>query len=204
MLKIALTGNLGSGKSTARIFFEEAGIRTFDADKIIRTFYEEKGEVYQEVLKAFGNKILDKEGNIDRRKLADLVFADTERLRLLESITHRALYKKLEEEFRKLPADSIVLVEASLLIERGTYKSYDVTVLVYTPYELCKRRALKAGYLSEDFERRWKNQMPPEEKLAHAHFIIENGASLADLKKRVWELARVFKNWSCFQYEGDT
>ncbi len=199
MLKIALTGNLGSGKSTLGKFFEEAGFFVFDADRIIREFYQERGEVYREVVRAFGDKVLGKEGEIDRKRLAHIVFSDPQSLRLLESITHRKLYERLDQEFKKLPADSIAVVEASLLIEKGTYRNYHATLLVYAPYELCRERALKAGYSPEDFERRWANQMPPEEKRKYAHFIVENTGTLDNLKKRAFELAKVFKNWVEFQ-----
>ncbi|RME12981.1 MAG: dephospho-CoA kinase, partial [Aquificota bacterium] len=138
MLKIALTGNLGSGKSTVGRFFQEAGFQVFDADGIIRSFYEERGEVYTEVVRAFGSEILDEGGEIDRKRLADMVFKDAEKLRLLENITHIALYKRLEEEFRKIPEKGVVVVEASLLVEKGTYRNYHATLLVYAPYEVCR------------------------------------------------------------------
>ncbi|MCS7277305.1 MAG: dephospho-CoA kinase [Aquificaceae bacterium] len=203
MLKIALTGNLGSGKSTAGKFFREAGLYVFDADLIIRKFYEERGDVYTRVVEAFGDKVLDEKGNIDRKKLANLVFEDKDKLSLLEDITHKALYKKLEEEFQRLPQKSVVVVEASLLIEKGTYRNYHATVLVYAPYELCKERSTKSGYsIIEDFERRWKRQMPPEEKLRYANFIVENKKDIESLKRRVFELSRVFLNWLEFQDEG--
>lgn len=202
MLKVALTGNLGSGKSTAGKFFREAGLYVFDADLIIRKFYEERGDVYTRVVEAFGDKVLDEKGNIDRKKLANLVFEDKDKLSLLEDITHKALYKKLEEEFQRLPQKSVVVVEASLLIEKGTYRNYHATVLVYAPYELCKERSTKLGYSVEDFERRWKRQMPPEEKLRYANFIVENKKDIESLKRRVFELSRVFLNWLEFQDEG--
>lgn len=202
MLKIALTGNIGSGKSTVGKLFEGEGFYLFDADRIIRNFYEEKGEVYKKVLEAFGSGILDEEGNINRKKLAQLVFYDDKKLRILEDITHQALYQKLEEDFAKLPPNSIAIVEASLFIEKGTYKNYHVVLLVYASYETCKERAIGQGYSIEDFERRWKKQMPPEEKLRYADFIIRNEGTIQDLEKRVEELKRVFKNWVKFQNEG--
>jgi len=201
MLKIALTGNLGSGKSTVGKFFQKAGFQVFDADGIIRSFYEEKGEVYKKVVEAFGDRVLDKEGNIDRKTLAQIVFSDPQSLRLLESITHTELYRRLDEEFRRLPSNSIVVVEATLLIEKGTYRNYHATALVYAPYELCKERALRAGYSLEDFERRWKNQLPPKEKMRYAHFILENTETLNKLRSRTFELVRVFRNWVEFQNE---
>ncbi|QWK19700.1 MAG: dephospho-CoA kinase [Hydrogenobacter thermophilus] len=194
MLKVGLTGNIGCGKSTVARMFKELGAYTFDADAIIRGFYQEKGEVYKKVVEAFGEGILDKEGNIDRKKLADLVFSDITKLRLLESITHKALYERLEEEFRRLPQDAIAIVEASLLVEKGTYKNYDRLIVVYAPYEVCKERAIKSGFSSEDFERRWKNQMPPEEKLKYADFVIDNSESLEDTQKQVKKVYSEFLN----------
>ena len=194
MLKVGLTGNIGCGKSTVARMFKELGAYTFDADAIIRGFYQEKGEVYRKVVEAFGEGILDKEGNIDRKKLADLVFLDINKLRLLESITHKALYERLEEEFRRLPQDAIAIVEASLLVEKGTYKNYDRLIVVYAPYEVCKERAIKSGFSSEDFERRWKNQMPPEEKLKYADFVIDNSESLEDTQKQVKKVYRELLN----------
>ena len=93
MIKIALTGNLASGKSTVGKIFQEAGFYVFDADSIIRQFYEEKGEVYKKVVEAFGKEILDEAGNIDRKKLADVVFENKEKLRILEDISLEALYR---------------------------------------------------------------------------------------------------------------
>lgn len=196
MLKVALTGNMCSGKSTVGRMLRELGFYLFDADSIIRGFYEERGEVYRAVIEAFGSEVLDPSNGIDRKKLADIVFNDPEKLALLEKITHQALYRRLEEEFKRLPKNSVAVVEASLLIERGTYRNYDVVLLVYASYEVCRRRALLAGYSEEDFERRWKLQMPPEKKLRYAHFIIENTGSMERLRERVLEVYRVLKNWS--------
>jgi len=188
MLKVGLTGNIGCGKSTVASIFKSLGAYVFDADKIVRGFYEEKGEVYKKVVEAFGREILDQEGNIDRKKLADLVFGDREKLRILEEITHEALYERLKEEFKKLPEDALVLVEASLLIEKGSYKDYDKLIVVYAPYEVCKERAIKAGFSEEDFERRWRLQLPPEEKVKYAHYVIDNSGSLEDTIRQVKEV----------------
>ena len=199
MLRIALTGNIGSGKSTVAEFFKECGFYVFDADRIIKGFYEERGKVYEEVLKAFGYEILDQGGNINTKKLADIVFADREKLLLLERITHSALYERLNEEFKKLPEHAIAVVEASLVLEKKTQGRYDFVVLVYAPYELCKQRVLSKGMSLEDFERRWQKQLPPEEKLKKAHYLIDNSQSLERTRERVFELCKVFKNLALFQ-----
>ncbi|RMH80923.1 MAG: dephospho-CoA kinase [Acidobacteria bacterium] len=196
MLKVALTGNMCSGKSTVGRMLRELGVYLFDADSIIRGFYEERGDVYRAVVEAFGIGILDPSGGIDRKRLADMVFSNPGKLAVLESITHQALYKRLEGEFKGLLEGSVAVVEASLLIEKGTYRNYHVILLVYAPYEVCKKRALLSGYSEEDFERRWRLQMPPEEKLRYAHFIIDNTGTVERLRERVFEVYRVLKNWS--------
>jgi dephospho-CoA kinase len=185
MLKVGLTGNIGSGKSTVASMFKELGAYVFDADLIIKSFYEEKGEVYRKVLETFGKEVLDLMGNIDRKKLANIVFSDREKLKVLEDITHTALYKRLDEEFKNLPQNAIAIVEASLLVEKGTYKNYDRLIVVYAPYQVCKERALRSGFSEEDFERRWKHQMPPEEKVKYAHFVIDNSDGLEYTKRQV-------------------
>ncbi len=193
MKKVALTGNIGCGKSTVARIFSELGAFTVDADKVIKSFYRKGHPVYREVIEEFGKGVLDPEGNIDRKKLADIVFKDKEKLRRLESITHRALYEYLDSLYKNLPEDSVVVVEASLLIEKGTYKSYDKTVVVYAPYEVCRDRAVRRGFTEEDFERRWRNQMDIEEKVKYADFVIDNSGSLEDTRRQVEEVFRRIK-----------
>ncbi|MDQ7082340.1 MAG: dephospho-CoA kinase [Aquificota bacterium] len=193
MKKVALTGNIGCGKSTVACIFAELGAFTVDADEVIRSFYRKGHPVYKEVVLEFGREVLDPEGNIDRKKLADVVFKDKEKLRRLESTTHRALYEYLDALYKELPEDSVVVVEASLFIEKGTYKNYDKTVVVYAPYEVCRDRAIRKGFTKEDFERRWKNQMDIEKKVRYADFVIDNSGSLENTRRQVEEVFKRIK-----------
>ncbi len=188
MKRVALTGNLGSGKSTVGRMLKDLGAFVIDADEVIHSFYRKGHPVLEEVVRLLGEGILDEEGNGDRKKIAEIVFKDPEKLRKLEEITHGALYEELENIYSELPEDSVVFVEAALLIEKGTYKKYDKTLLVYAPYEVCKRRALKKGMSEEDFERRWKRQMSPEEKLKYADFVIDNSGSLEETRRQTEEV----------------
>ena len=193
MKKVALTGNIGCGKSTVAGIFRELGAYTVDADELIRSFYRKGHPVYEQVLKEFGEGILTREGDIDRKKLADVVFNDREKLRRLEEITHTALYRELEELFKRLPPSAVVVVEASLLIEKGTYRNYDKTVVVYAPYEVCRERALRKGFSEEDFERRWRNQMDIEEKVKYADYVVDNSDGLEKTRRQVEEIYRDIK-----------
>ena len=199
MLKIALTGNIGSGKSTVAKLFEDCGFYVYDADKIIKDLYRERGEVYEKVMEVFGREILSEDDNIDTKKLADIVFSDREKLKILEDIAHSALYRKLDEVFKTLPKDAVAIVEASLVLEKKTKGRYDFLVLVYAPYEVCKLRSLAKGITQDDFERRWKNQMDPKEKLKRADYVVDNSGDLKKTKERVAELCKLFKNFVAFQ-----
>ena len=194
MKKVGLTGNIGCGKSTVARMFRELGAFVVDADKLIHSFYKKGHPVYRKVLDTFGEEILDKEGNIDRKKLAEIVFSDREKLRKLEEITHKALYEELERIEKSLPEDSVFIVEASLLVEKGSYKKFDKLVVVYAPYEVCKERALKRGLSPEDFERRWRLQMPIEEKVKFADYVIDNSGSLEETYEQVKKVYEELKS----------
>jgi len=191
--KVGLTGNIGCGKSTVGQMFKKLGAYVLDADKLIHSFYKKGHPVYKEVLKVFGEEVLDKEGNIDRKKLAQIVFTNKGKLRVLEKITHKALYREINKILKNLPEDSIFILEAALLVEKGTYKNYDKLIVVWAPYEVCKERALKKGMAEEDFERRWRNQMPIDEKIKYGDFIIDNSGSFDETFKQVKEIYEKLK-----------
>lgn len=190
MKKVGLTGNIGCGKSTVAKMFKELGAYVVDADKLIHSFYKKGHPVYKKVLETFGEGILNEKGDIDRKKLADVVFSDEEKLRKLEKITHEALYEELKKIEEKLPRDSILILEASLLVEKGSYKKFDKLVVVYAPYEVCKERALRRGIPPEDFERRWQLQMPIEEKVKYADYVIDNSG---DFEKTYLQVKEIYK-----------
>jgi len=187
--KIALTGNIGCGKSTVGEILRELGAFVVDADKLIHSFYRKGHPVYEKVLSIFGKAVLNEEGEIDRKKLATIVFGDTQKLRKLEEITHKALYEELERLYEKA-GGKLFVVEASLVIEKGNKDKFDKVVVVYAPYEVCKERAKRRGFSEEDFERRWRLQLPPEEKIKHGDYVIDNSRSLEETKKQVIELYR--------------
>jgi dephospho-CoA kinase len=193
MKKVGLTGNLGCGKSTVGKMFAELGATVFDADRIIRSFYIKETDVYRKVVEEFGDGILDGEGNIDRKKLAGVVFEDREKLTRLEGITHRALYDYLEKRFSELPEDSVVVVEAALIFEKGSQGYYDYTVVVWAPYVVCLERAIKKGMSREDFERRWGFQMDIDKKAMLADFVIDNSDGLERTAAQVREVYRKIK-----------
>ncbi len=194
MKRVGLTGNIGCGKSTVAEIFRKLGAYVVDADKLIHSFYRKEHPVYKKVLETFGEEILDKEGNIDRKRLAEIVFSDREKLKKLEDITHKALYRELEKIERALPEDTVFIVEASLLVEKGSYKKFDKLVVVYAPYEVCRERAIKRGFSPQDFDRRWKLQMPIEEKVKFGDYVIDNSGNLEKTYVQVKEVYERLKS----------
>lgn len=195
MLKIGLTGNICSGKTTIAKIFQKLSqrVKIADADQIIHSFYRKNHPIYHRVARLFGKDILSKNREIDRKKLACLVFKSKQKRLALEKITHKLLYKNLKQWYKTLPKNSLVIVEAGLLIEKSTYKNFDKIIVVYAPYKICQTRAMKRGHSSVDFRQRWRIQMPLKRKIKYADFIIDNSGSLLKTKKQVRELFRLLQ-----------
>ncbi len=173
MIKIALTGNFGSGKSFVGSILKELGACVYDADEIIHLLYEDDEILKSQVLELLGKDILT-DNRLDRKKIANIVFNDKEKLEVLELIVHKRLYKYLDELIKNLKNCEVFVLEATLVIEKGTYKNYDYVIVVYTDKETAIKRLLKKGYSKEEIERRLSYQMPIEQKIKYADFTIDN------------------------------
>jgi dephospho-CoA kinase len=180
---IGLTGNIGSGKSTVAAFLREMGYPVLDADLLA----ERARELKKAELKAlFPEAFLGEE--LDRRRLAQLVFSDPQRLRALEELIHPEVRRLLEEELSRLEAP-LVFVEIPLLFEKGWEGRLQGTILVAAPLEERLRRAMaRSGLSREEVLARERAQMPEEEKRRRATWVLENRGSLEDLRAQVQAL----------------
>ena len=191
MIKIAITGNFGVGKSFVASLFRELGVCVYDADAIIHELYDTDENLKKEVLGLLGEGILT-DGKIDRKKIARIVFNDREKLFALEKIVHRALYEYLDNLMKDVNCDMFAL-EASLVIENGTYKDYDVVIVVYADKNVSKERLIKKGYTEEEIEKRLSRQMPIEEKIKYADFVIDNSGDKEYTVKQVKDIYNKIK-----------
>lgn len=192
MLRVGLTGNIGSGKSTVAKVWEEMGAVVLSADGIAKELLSPGSELLEEIVRAFGEDILDSEGALDRRKLADIVFKNSEALAALDAIVHPAVIRSIQETIEREGPGSrtIYVVEAALIIECAREAEYDVIILVDARPEKCLEWVMKQrGQSREEVERIASSQMAPEEKRKRADIVIENDGSIEDLKK---EARRVF------------
>ncbi len=191
-LLVGLTGGIGSGKSLAAKIFEELGARIIDADKLCRDLVRPGQPALNEIVSFFGELILNSTGNLDREKLAEIIFQDPGKKSALEAILHPKVFEKEREIYLKIKiADpsAIVIIDAALLIESGNHKNVDKVIVVKSSENCQVQRILSRGSLSYDQAvARIKNQMSLEEKNKYADFILDNESKPEDLKKRVQEL----------------
>ncbi len=198
---LGLTGNIASGKSTVAKLFEELGCYTIDADEISKIVMSKSGEAYQPIIYYFGKNILTPDNDIDRAKLKEIVFSDKEKLSILESIVHPAIKnyeKKKVSEIKGKNNSAIIITHAALIIEKETYKRFDGVIVIYVSKEKQKKRLLKRDEMTEELADKIINsQMPIEEKLKYADFIINNDSTFENLKK---EVERIFENIQIYKY----
>jgi dephospho-CoA kinase len=196
MLKVGLTGNIGSGKSTVGEMFRELGARVVDSDAIVHGLLEPGEPVYEAVVGAFGRGILTEGARIDREALGRIVFADPARRRELNALVHPAVGERQEEFLEKALGEDpggVAIVDAALMIETGSYRRYDRVVLVRSAPGRQRERLARRGMAADEIERRIAAQMPVEEKLAYADYVIDNSGSLAGTRRQVeavWEALR--------------
>jgi dephospho-CoA kinase len=195
MIKVGLTGSIGTGKSTVAKIFEKLGAYVIDADKVVHQLFENE-DVKEEIVSTFGKSILDNQGKIDKKKLAQIIFTDKEKKKKLENILHPKVRQKIQEfieDVYKKDENAVVIAEIPLLIETGMYKNYDKVLVVYAPKDLQLKRLLEKGFSEDEAKRRINSQMDIEEKLKYADIIIENTSSLKELEEKVKDIYEILK-----------
>jgi len=181
MIHVGLTGGLASGKSFVGRCLADLGCFLIQADELGHQVIEPGGEAYAGVIALFGAEILNAEGKIDRRRLAALVFSDPELLAKLNALVHppvRARERALAAEFARKHPDGIAVTEAAILVETGSYKDYDrLIVAVCRPEQQVARAMERDGVSRQEVLNRLSRQMPLEDKVKHADFVIDTSGS---------------------------
>jgi len=184
MLIVALTGGIGSGKSTVGEIFADLGAIVVDSDQLARNVVERGTAGFDQIVAAFGDEVL-KNGDLDRAALAEIVFKDPTKRSLLEEITHPLIRKAFADFVSQLPKDSIVINQIPLLVESKNNYKFDAVITVSSNLAIRTSRLLERGLTAAEIELRIKAQATDEQREAISDFVIENNGDLDSLKKEV-------------------
>ena len=187
MIKVALTGSIGMGKSTVAAMFQRAGVPVFDSDAVVRSLQGEGGALVDRIGECFPGTVTD--GLLDRQKLASLVLEDPDQLARLEGLVHPAVFDArvaFIEQHRDAPA---LLFDIPLLFETRGENEFDETVVVSSPPDIQRNRVLKRpGMTKAKLASILARQMPDEQKRERADFIIDTSGDLSTTEKQVRDI----------------
>ena len=176
MLKIGLTGNIGSGKTTVSKVFEVLGVPVFYADDAAKSVMVSDPALIAGIKSTFGNSSYFDNGTLNRKHIAGIVFNDAEQLAKLNALVHPATFRAFDEWVKNLKADiPYVLKEAALLFESDSYKMCDYSITIQAPFETRIKRVMQRDHLTrEEIESRESKQFSEEKKSTLTDFIIVN------------------------------
>jgi len=194
MLRVGLTGGIGSGKSTASKFFESFGSFVINADEEEKNLLSSSDTVQHELISEFGTDIIDVSGQINKTKLARVAFQDEEHQQRLNSVIHPYIYNTIDDQFNQILNEGkfdIFVVDGALIFESGYDVHMDYIIVVTALLKNRMERALARETLSrEEILKRIDLQWPEEEKVNLADFVIHNDGSENELKKNVKNLIK--------------
>jgi dephospho-CoA kinase len=195
MLCIGLTGGVATGKSTVARELSRLGCRVLRADELGHAVLLKGGEAYAPVVKAFGRKILAPDGQIDRQRLAGIVFHNETKLKLLNSLVHPAVFSREEAWLRQVEdvdPCALAVVEAAILIETGSFRRFDKLVLAVCDEEQQIERAMaRDGTTREEVLARIRRQMPLIDKKRFADYLIDTSRTMDDT---IAQVARLYES----------
>ena len=184
MIKVALTGGIGSGKSAAGDFFEDLGAVVVDADQLARDVIERGTDGFDELVATFGDEILTN-GILDRSKLGQIVFADPNARKTLEEIIHPRVAEAFEEIVQSSPADSVIIYQIPILVETKSQDRFDYIITVEATLENRTARLKNRGLKGYEIDSRMKAQASDSERAAIADAVFKNDGDLDQLLRQV-------------------
>jgi dephospho-CoA kinase len=194
MLHVGLTGNIASGKSHVAKIFAELGAHIIDADRIAHQLLLCGTETYHRIVRAFGEQIVGTDREIDRKKLGQIIFFDEEKRKTLNQLTHHdvgaAILRRIHD-LEQTFLSGIIIVDAALMVETGSYKMYDRMIVVTCDRSLQIARLMSRDHLdNEAATARMNSQLPIEQKLKLADYTIDTSGTLKQTRDQVEAIYR--------------
>ena len=181
---VGLTGGIGAGKTTVAQLFAALGAYVVDADDLARQALEPGSPIVADVSARFGDEVVVG-GEVNRQKLAEIVFHDDEALRDLEAMIHPEVARRLQAIYRELPKDQILVYGIPLLTELGLKANFDAVVVVTCDMAIRRERLLDRGMSETDIDARIAAQATDEQRNADADFLLDNSGDVAALEQQV-------------------
>ncbi len=195
MITIGITGIIGSGKSTVSQALKKKGVPVIDLDAVAKEVLGRK-EVHDDIEREFGPGLVEK-GAVVIEKLRDTVFADTEKLRKLEAITHPRILDRMWQTIKDLEnsGQKAIIIDGPLLFETGLYKEFDKTVVVGADMDIIRQRLRIRGMEAQDIEKRISHQIPLGEKEKVADYVLLNNGTREDLDREINNFMERINEW---------
>lgn len=179
---VGLTGSFGSGKSTVLGMFERLGAYTVNSDSVVHEILKDR-EIKKSIADCFGHDVFT-DDEVDRKKLAGIVFSDRLSRKKLELLIHPYVFYTIGKMIRKHEGEMVV-VEIPLLIETGYDSEVEAVVVVKADSDVVRERLMRKGFTEDDIKKRLSAQMPQDEKLLKADYVIDNSGPLEDTERQV-------------------
>jgi dephospho-CoA kinase len=189
-MKVGLTGGIGAGKSTVADLFSKRGAVVIRSDELARQVIEPQTPGFKQVTSRFGNEIINDEGNIDRAKLAQVVFNDDVALKDLENIVHPLVRERTNQLMSEQTSETIIVNEIPLLLEKKMESLFDFLVIVISSEKNRLERLSQKGVLEEQAKARMAKQVNDQDRKAAADFLIVNDGNLDQLEadvQKIWQ-----------------
>ncbi len=191
---IGITGGIGSGKSTVSKYLIDKGYRVLDADVIGKGLLKPNTPTIKKVEKAFGSEVMNPDGTLNRRKLAQLIFTDPAKKRALEEIMHKKIFDVIREQSQSYTEKGILFVDAPLIFEAGWDACMDKVIVVDADIETRIKRVMKRDFLSrEEIVNRMMNQLNDAVRNEKADFILDNSGNKTKLYEQIDSLLNVLE-----------
>lgn len=194
---IGITGGFGAGKSIVSRAIVSKNYPVILSDALAREVIASDNSIQQKIRRAFGDQVFDRNNILQKKALAEIVFADADRLRTLNAIVHPVVLRVMKEKIQTLctQGQKLIFVESALIYEAEIEKMFDYIIAVTAPVEnILRRISRRDGSTFDEIHERLAQQMPSEDKATRADFVIRNETTQTDLKKNTYFILSLIEN----------